>query len=675
MTPEEKFNQDVWWILQEIKKDKLLAPKDEKVEFLIRAQPKIRNTKTNYVDNSIPDIETQRKLLYKLKDWKAVDVVPVDNVLRGSDIFNPKIYDLTIKQPKFDELYRLYESGGSYSESKNATPEPKTLQSIIKPKSLELIAKEIGELDSGSNLVEFLVNCGVRRELIEYPQTKWRMVNDILITLATSTKPQDQELLFKIIEEASHPLMHGGDEQLAKQTEKNFNKYLKYNGFQLYNYKIRKTTDKTTNNKPLKKIGNVKKECIEELAYELYKEAKKINKISGEHSCKVLLERVVEYPSSSGKDFVDKTCQNTEITLKHFKKEKIIKDYSIECGTIEAETIDGEIYTTDGAKVQCKFYPQKAIDYLKTLYEPKKIFAEKLAKLYLKLINIIELYFQKPIIRDEKLNRFYLKISDEIKQLLNTNTIPELNAYNIPMMRISGADGEIMNEVLPYKNVVSELKTPYHKPFSSLFSAQKEIEENRTNLQAVINSLNAFYGEIHKFVSLYDIEGKEKNEIEEVDKYLNSLRAQKEKQKKESTPSKIEIVGMPEIKIKSSEDKSILTKGKIIKLKSQRIEFDDDKATIKIGKQNVALPPYKNEHYFCQAVFEYKSKEPISWDIIFDKMTGHSTISGGKKPEPVRENWQKVNDTMKRINNRIKEVINTDDDLFSWSEKMVIRNY
>lgn len=672
MTPEEKFNQEIWWILQEIRKDKLLAPKDGKVEFLIRTQPKTRNTKTDNADYLIPDIETQRKLLYKLKDWKAIDVVPVDNILRGSDIFNPKIYDLTIKQPKFDKIYRLYESGSSYSESKNAAPETKISQSIIKPKSLELIAREIGELDSGSNLVEFLVNCGVRRELIEYPQTKWRMVNDILITLATSTKPQDQELLFKIIEEASHPLMHGGDEQTAKQTEENFNNYLKYNGFQLHNYKIRKTTDETASDKPLKKIGGVKKECIEELAYELYKEAKKINKVSGEHSCRVLLEKVVEYPSSSGKDFADKTCQNTETTLKHFKKEKIIKDYSIkQCGTIVVEAIGGEEYTTDGAEVQCKFYPQKAIDYLKTLYEPKKIFTEKLAKLYLKLINIIELYFQKPITRDEKLNRFYLKISDEINQLLNTNTIPELNAYDIPM-RISGEDGEIMDEVLPYKNVVSELKTPYHKPFSSLFSAQKEIEENRTNLEAVINSLNAFYGEIHKFVSLYDIEGKEKNEIEEVDKYLNSLKAQKEKQKKEPQKEPIPILLKMENENSPTMQKKLSQK---IKLASQTIEFNDDEATIKIGKQNVALPPYKNEHYFCQAVFEYKPKEPISWDIIFDKMTGHSTISGGKKPEPIRENWQKVNDTMKRINNRIKEVVNTNDDLFSWSEKMVIRNY
>jgi len=112
-----------------------------------------------------------------------------------------------------------------------------------------------------------------------------------------------------------------------------------------------------------------------------------------------------------------------------------------------------------------------------------------------------------------------------------------------------------------------------------------------------------------------------------------------------------------------------------ISLKSMQIDYDDERPVIKVGERNVALPPYKNEHYFCQAVFEYKSKEPISWDRIFDRMTGYSTVSGGKEPEPIRGNWQKVYDTMKRLNNRIKEVINTDDNLFSWREKMVIRNY
>lgn len=594
ITPEEKFNQEVWWILQEIRKEQLSTPKGEKVEFSIRLLSK-RSRKT---DNSLPSAEAQRKLLYKLKEWQTLDLEPTG--LYFDDLFTPPTaYRLIIHQSKFDKLYRLYEGGSSYSENKNATPETKNLQSIIKTKSLELIAREIGDLETGTNLINFLIDCGVDEKLIEYPQTKWRMVYTVLTTLATSNELKDREVLFKVIEEASHPLMHGGDEELAKQTEERLNKYLKYDGFQLHDFKIKKITDNATGSKPLK-TGNVKKECIEELAYELYKEAKKINKVSGEHSCEVILEKVVEYPSSSGKDFTDKTYQNTEIILKHFKKEKIIKDYLIkQCGTIVAETIGGEEYTTDGAEIQCKFNLQKAIAYLRNLYEPKKLFAEKLAKLYLKLINIIELYFQKPITRDEKLNRFYLKISDELNQLLNKNIIPELGAYYKPSGISFTSEGEATEEILPYKNIISELKTPYYKPFSSLFSAQKEIQENKTNLQIVINSLNAFYGEIHKFVSLYDIEKKEIEEIEELDKYINDLKIQKEKQKKEPAPSKIEVVGLQDglkaIAQTKKEDKNRFPYKLPAGTKWEDITFqflDDENAFIKV-RQHKHYTNYK----------------------------------------------------------------------------------
>jgi len=33
MTPEEKFNQEVWWILQEIKKEQLATARDKPVDF------------------------------------------------------------------------------------------------------------------------------------------------------------------------------------------------------------------------------------------------------------------------------------------------------------------------------------------------------------------------------------------------------------------------------------------------------------------------------------------------------------------------------------------------------------------------------------------------------------------------------------------------------------------
>lgn len=121
LTPEEKFKQDVWWILQEIKKDELLTPKGKKVEFSIRGMSKTRSIRREDVDYGFPHEETQRKLLYKLKEWKAIDELePVDSIFRGSDILNPRIYEFVIRQPKFNELYRQYEEiqkkVGSFNE-------------------------------------------------------------------------------------------------------------------------------------------------------------------------------------------------------------------------------------------------------------------------------------------------------------------------------------------------------------------------------------------------------------------------------------------------------------------------------------------------------------------------------------------------------------------------------
>ncbi|MFA5158003.1 MAG: hypothetical protein WC451_02345 [Patescibacteria group bacterium] len=101
-------------------------------------------------------------------------------------------------------------------------------QTIVKFNSLELIARDIGEMASGIKLTEFLKECGVLNEFIEYPNTKWRMVYAVLKTLSTSSKGEDRKILFRIIEEATHPLMHNGDEVLSKSIIKKFNGLLRY---------------------------------------------------------------------------------------------------------------------------------------------------------------------------------------------------------------------------------------------------------------------------------------------------------------------------------------------------------------------------------------------------------------------------------------------------------------
>lgn len=131
MTPEEKFNNNVWWILQEIKKEKLLTPKEEKVHFSLRKLPKTSSVK-KISTYGIPPLETQRKLLYKLKEWGILELQPTGFFI--SDISDATEYFLTIYQPKFNEIYQKYEKKYNYrldDITQNKTSEQIILNYII----------------------------------------------------------------------------------------------------------------------------------------------------------------------------------------------------------------------------------------------------------------------------------------------------------------------------------------------------------------------------------------------------------------------------------------------------------------------------------------------------------------------------------------------------------------
>lgn len=122
------------------------------------------------------------------------------------------------------------------------------IKPIINLKTLQLIAKDIGNLDNGYNLVKFLKDCGVDNNLIVYPNTKWRMVYAIFKELAISKNPKDHKILLTIIEEACHPLMHDGNIEAANKITERFNSLLKYDRFTLADYKLKKIDQETKEN-------------------------------------------------------------------------------------------------------------------------------------------------------------------------------------------------------------------------------------------------------------------------------------------------------------------------------------------------------------------------------------------------------------------------------------------
>lgn len=98
------------------------------------------------------------------------------------------------------------------------------------------------------------------------------------------------------------------------------------------------------------------------------------------------------------------------------------------------------------------------------------------------------------------------------------------------------------------------------------------------------------------------------------------------------------------------------------------IEFNDNDAALIYQGKRCQLPPYKNEHFFCRAVFEYPKNEPVDWSSVFEKMTGYGedSIKGAK------EESRKVYDSMEALNKRVEKVFGIKN-FFIWREKTVTR--
>jgi hypothetical protein len=350
--------------------------------------------------------------------------------------------------------------------------------SIINKKSLEIISRYIGDLLSGQNIIDHLTqDLEIPSSLIEYPNTKWRMVNFVLIYYATSDNKKDAQKLFGIIEFFTHPVMHDGDIKEHDKWVNKLNDILKYDDFYYANGKIVKIKNKI----------------------------------------------------KTSADYIHEI-------LNHFKNEYNKHKIS----GLPYEYCLGEVCLTP--------------DYYSDEYSNS--------------LKAVEALVEAGFIKEYK--------------------IEELNNEN-----------------------------------GSWAIAVCKIDENKI------------------------IESKQQ-------------------------PMSLKIIEMPELKIQgvgSQKEVDDITK---INLSDNSISFDDDKAKIIIGKKECQLPAYKNEHYFCRAIFQHPVNEFVDWSIIFENMD--KTLNSGNKKDSTKDK-RSIQDAMYAINKRIKGVVNTDDDLFAWKDKSVKRNY
>ena len=97
MTPEEKFNLYIWWLLKRIKDEHLATTSNTPVEF--------HTGNVEYLDGSgIPSIDKRNKLMLKLQELGAIKILEEPRYIIGTGT----IFVIEVLQPKFDEIYKKF---------------------------------------------------------------------------------------------------------------------------------------------------------------------------------------------------------------------------------------------------------------------------------------------------------------------------------------------------------------------------------------------------------------------------------------------------------------------------------------------------------------------------------------------------------------------------------------
>ena len=100
MNTEEQFQKDIWWLLQELKKDEMSTPRSEHIHFEYS------------VSENKPTIDDQRRAVRFLKTTKSLniskDIFPltIDKLTAELSGIKPIGHFLELRQPTFNEIYK-----------------------------------------------------------------------------------------------------------------------------------------------------------------------------------------------------------------------------------------------------------------------------------------------------------------------------------------------------------------------------------------------------------------------------------------------------------------------------------------------------------------------------------------------------------------------------------------
>lgn len=98
-----------------------------------------------------------------------------------------------------------------------------------------------------------------------------------------------------------------------------------------------------------------------------------------------------------------------------------------------------------------------------------------------------------------------------------------------------------------------------------------------------------------------------------------------------------------------------------------KLSYDKETHKLKsVDGKECQIPPNINEDYIAIVMFKKKKGEPIDWSIIYEELSGD---------EPMDDKSRTIYDAMNALNKRIMEHFDTDEKMFEWQRKNVIRKY
>ena len=108
-------------------------------------------------------------------------------------------------------------------------------------------------------------------------------------------------------------------------------------------------------------------------------------------------------------------------------------------------------------------------------------------------------------------------------------------------------------------------------------------------------------------------------------------------------------------------------------LRGKPIKFDEARSMISVDGKECQLPPQSHEAYLARAIFKRRIAEHVDWSLLYEEIVGGSALRFGKEIQ--EKERRMVRDTKERFNNRICDFFHTDDELLTWRNMGLFRNF